>query len=138
MTTSQMTLTHNGTTYDAVPGRINRTYLGFHEHHMRMVAELGIAFETSYINTGDYALDQRGPGTEPAVGTAFGMEYVMNILRAAGSDTWEGLNGCRIMVLFEAGSDPWGRHAVGLARQDGSKHTFIFQDLADSWKAREN
>lgn len=138
MTTPELPLTHNGTAYTAVPGRIERTFLGFHTNHLRMVA-VGISLpDSGYINTGDYVPDQNVPGEDSALGKAFSMDYVTHVLLAAGSDTWEGLKGSRVLVLFNAASiDGHGQPALGLARLDGS-HVVIFQDLADSWKAREN
>lgn len=136
MTTQATAIDHNGTTYTAVPGKIGRTYLGFHEHY-RMVAELGIELPGSgYINIGDYSLNQGGPGEAPSAGTAFGMDYVMHVLRAVGSDAWEDLKGSRILILFKADSeDGMGLPALGLARIDGT-HVVVFSELSASWEGR--
>lgn len=138
MTTSLQDLSHNGRLYTALPGTIKRTSLGFHVHHRRVVAELGIDLpDSGYINTADYVLDERVPGTLEAEGSAYGMDYIMRILRAAGSDTWEGLKGRQVLVLFEAGSvDGMGLPALGIASLDGSR-VLIFREHADIWKARE-
>lgn len=131
MTTSTQTIIHNGTAYDAVPGTIARTRLGFHPHHLRTVAELGISLPgNGFANTGDYVLDQAvdGGGSK---GTAYGLDYILHILRAANASSWEELNGCELLVLF-ADADAWGRQALGLARTDGS-HVFVFAEHSKHW-----
>ena len=135
MTTSHLTLEHKGTAYTAIPGKIGRTNLGFHVHHRRVVAELGISLpDCGYINTADYVLDEKVPGNPEAEGSAYGMDYIMGILRAAGCDAWEHLIGSRVLVLFA--TEEFGQPALGLARADGA-NAFIFREHADHWKGRE-
>lgn len=125
-----LSLNHNGTTYTAVPGTIIQTMLGFHGNHGALVT-LAISLpENDFFSTGDYVLDRRVPGAAPSVGTAFGMDYILHILRAANTELWENLEGCSVLVLFPADSSERFR-AYGLARTDGT-HAFNFAELSES------
>lgn len=127
-------LNHNGTTYAAVPGTIIQTMLGFHGNHGTL-ATLAISLpEDDFLSTGDYILDQRGPGGAHSVGTAFGMDYILHVLRAANTELWEGLEGRSVLVLFKAEGTERFR-AYGLARTDGT-HAFNFAELSASWEDR--
>lgn len=127
-----LSLTHNGTAYTAVPGTIIQTMLGFHGNHGTL-ATLAISLpEDDTFSTGDYILDKHRPGGGPSVGTAFGMDYILHILRAANTELWETLEGCSVLVLFKADSTERFR-AYGLARTDGT-HAFNFAELSAGWE----
>lgn len=129
-----LSLNHNGTTYAAVPGTITGTMLGFHGNHGTL-ATLGISLpENDSFSTGDYILDQHRPGGGPTAGTAFGMDYILHILRAANTELWENLEGRSVLVLFKADGTERFR-AYGLARTDGTA-AFNFAELSESWDER--
>lgn len=117
------------TTEVKVIGKIVSTFLGANEDSRgiltaTLVVEHGGSIGTS--NVGGYNLGSRN--------TAFGMQFVRHLLRAAGAESWEQLVGRTVFVIREG--DEWGR-AIGienLPTEPGER--FIFSELADQYAGR--
>jgi len=73
-------------------GKIEYTHLGFEDHGI-MSFMIGFDFGTSGQGFGGYALDNYDKEVEKRIGTAYGMEAIMRILRATGVEKWEDLVG---------------------------------------------
>lgn len=113
-----------------VIGKIASTFLGANEDShgiltATLVVEHGGSIGTSHI--GGYNLGSRN--------TAFGMQFVRHLLRAAGAESWEQLVGKTVFVIRQR--DEWGR-AIGienLPTERGGR--FIFDELADQYADRD-
>lgn len=133
--TIKISIEHNGKTYAAEVATIKSTSLGENDRGF-----FTAGFELSGDGWGvwaggDYALDGKPEGSGTGrTSTAYGMDYVRQLLRVAGVSRWEKLVGQRIYALAE-GSGGWGSQNVGLANIDTGK-VFIYQEHADEWKDR--
>lgn len=84
---------------------------------------------------GDYALDGAPEGDSyERTSTAYGMDYIRQLLRVVGVERWEHLIGKRVYALSK-GSGGWGSRNVGIANIDTGK-AFIYREHADMWKDR--
>lgn len=136
MSKTAISVEHNGTEYKAVLAIIRSTFLGIQDHGI-MTAQLNCEWGSSSIATGSYALD--GPvkddqGRTHRVGSAFGMDHVIQIMATVGVSEWEKLPGHNVLVLFDQ-SRPDGP-TVGIANISGPK-VLIYQEHCDSWKDKE-
>lgn len=80
--------------------RIESTMLGIEDHGI-MTAMLHVSYGGSGQGIGGYAFDQYEEETGKRAGTAFGTEWIMNVLRVAHVDEWEKLKGKYIIILNE-------------------------------------
>ena len=81
------------------------------------------------IGVGGYGMDSPNPTRSLSrIGTAYGMEWIMRVLRTVGVETWEKLPGSRVLVLF-ADSNHLGTTAAGIANID-SGNALIFKEMA--------
>lgn len=106
---TELTLMHSE------PAKIIGTFLGFHDHHGRFTAELVVNYGGSSQRVGGYVLD--GPT---------GAAFIQGILKAAGVDSWEKVNGRVVQVIQDR---EWGR-VLGLEPmkfEPGER--FLFADL---------
>lgn len=134
-------LTSNGTVYRARRAVIERSHFGLSDHGGVMTIELSL----SYVDGGSgmsvfggYALDARREGGGKRQATAYGMDFAMKVLDAAGVTSWEDVRGKVCLALFAA-ADPqgdeddfWGTHPVGIAALEGD-HILIGEDHAAFW-----
>lgn len=134
-------LTSNGTTYRARRAVIERSHFGLSAHGGVMTIELSL----SYVDGGSgmsvfggYALDAPCAGGGSRRATAYGMDFAMKVLDAAGVTSWEDVRGNVCLALFAA-ADPqgneddfWGTHPVGIAALEGN-HVLIGEDHAALW-----
>jgi hypothetical protein len=124
--------------------KITSTALGYEDHGI-LSCVLIVDYGGSGQGVGGYALDTPIRDANDKFlrreGTAFGMEFVARIIRACGVDEWEDVKGRTIFVLqdLEEGQVAWGNSKVlgieNLPTERGEQ--FIFQDLVDEFKARE-
>lgn len=129
-TTIETTLTRDGVRYHGEYATIEHTMLGFEDHGM-MTAQLGLAGHGWGQAAGGYRLDEPAPGGG-TVGTAFGMDQVMQVLRVAGVSSWESLKGSQVLVLR---LDDTGGPILGLASTDGTR-VLVFAEHAGAWADR--
>lgn len=126
---------YDGKTYTAEPMIIKSTYLGNGEDSRGILStSLTCQGGSTGISVGGYALDAYDKEEKRRVGTAFGLDHVLEILRVVGVESWEKLVGQQVLVLFESG-DGWGSTALGIAHPIEDR-VLIFQDHAQSWKAK--
>lgn len=114
--------------------KITSTMLGIEDHGI-FTAMLYVEYEAgSGQGIGGYTLDQPHRDANDKfvgrVGTAYGMQFIMGMLKAVGVDAWEKLTGQMIYVLRE--SDSCGARVLGIQGLEfGGKHEpFVFDSFA--------
>lgn len=126
-------MTVSGVLCNARPATILSARLGEAKHPGRIALTMEIRFSDDTRSTGEVFLDTVPlPGTA-SEGTAFGMDCIIHVLRAAKAASWLGVHGAQVTALQPSK----GRtlRVIGLAGTDGSD-AFLFQELADDWTAR--
>ena len=129
-----LTLEHNGTKYSAEINIIKSTRLGTEDHGI-FTAMLMCEGAGTGVGVGGYSLDTPAPERKPGssrVGTAFGMEWLMRVMRIVGVESWEKLPGQRVLILFPETSSHLGLSPVGIANIDTGK-ALIFSELANEF-----
>ncbi|WP_159795770.1 hypothetical protein [Puerhibacterium puerhi] len=138
MTNRTITIEHNGKTYTGHIGTIKSTSLGM-EGHGVWVAFLHTEWLGGGVGVGGYVLDTPQEAAEDEhkrrIGTAFGMDHVMQIVETVGVDTWEQLTGRQVIVLFE-GDGGWGAQSKGIAGLVNDK-VLILDEHAQAWRDGE-
>jgi hypothetical protein len=119
--------------------KITDTFLGW-EDHGRLTVVLTVDYGGSAQGVGGYALDE--PLFEDGrfvrrVGTAYGMEFVAQVMRACGVDRWEAVKGRTVYVLqdLDEGDLSWGTSKVlGIEPLPTERGVpFIFDDLVEDF-----
>lgn len=130
MTTINTTLTHEGVEYLAEIAVIERVDLGPEDHG---IFTLNIAFAGASGSWGqgfgDRALDSYDETTRKRHGSAYGMDYLIEVTKVAGR-----LTEARGNRLFVLRTEPYGA-IEGIATLDGDR-VFIAQAHADKWFAK--
>ena len=111
--------------------KIRRAYLGVEDHGI-LACSIDFDFGGSGQGTGCYCLDEpihdedgKFIGRE---GTAYGMQFVAAVMRAAGVESWDKLEGRTVFALRD--SEGWGGKIIGIAplpTEHGEE--FLFEDL---------
>lgn len=81
-------------------GKVKETYLGIEDHGL-MTAVIDLDYGGSIQGAGMYRLDCWHEETQRSWGTAFGMEFIMRLLKAFGVRRWEELKGRTVYALVE-------------------------------------
>jgi hypothetical protein len=111
--------------------RVERVTLGYEDHGI-FTCMLTLNYGLSGQGAGGYALDR--PGDDGRVGTAYGMEFIIRVMRACGVDEWSQIKGRTIMALRE--SDRYNARIVGLAPLPTEPgEPFIFDELREMAEA---
>lgn len=81
---------------------ISRTTLGYEDHGI-LSAYVGLDYGGSVQSFGGYALDKYDAGLKRRIGTAYGTEFIIRVLRVLGVDSWEKVKGqhCRARASTE-------------------------------------
>ena len=119
--------------------KITSTHLGWEDHGILTVMLTVEYGGGACQGIGGYALDmpvRNDSGKfEGRYGTAYGMEFIARVMRAAGVRKWEDLRGRTIFVLQDL---PEGDTALGTSRVVGIENLpteqgerFVFADLAN-------
>jgi hypothetical protein len=77
--------------------RIRKASLGIEDHGI-MTCMLYLDYQGSAQGFGGYSLDTYDDTVKRRVGTAYGMEWIIRLLRAVGVDNWEDLVGQNVRV----------------------------------------
>ena len=134
-------LTSNGTVYRARRAVIASSHFGLSDHGGVMTIELSLSYLDGGSGTsvfGGYTLDAPRAGGGKRQATAYGMDFAMKVLDAAGVFSWEDVRGTACLALFAA-ADPqgdeddfWAMHPVGIAALEGD-HILIGEEHAALW-----
>ncbi|ALY10864.1 hypothetical protein WILDE_82 [Arthrobacter phage Wilde] len=123
----ETTATVNGVEYRLEVATIEATELGENDHGM-IDAGLRLRMRSTGIVFGGYRLDH--PTDNGPEGTAWGLQYLMEIMKVVGVDRWEKLVG-RQVYFMEPADRGWD---VGIASLDGTRY-FIPKAHLDKWEA---
>lgn len=123
MSNRKVTVEHFGVEYTGELATIKSTMLGYEDHGV-FSAYLECEWAGAGVSVGGYFLDT--VTDVGRVGTAFGLDQIIQILRTVGVGKWEALKGHPLIVLFADG------RAVGIAGTTNDK-VLIFQEHADKW-----
>lgn len=85
--------------------KISSTHFGYEDHNI-LTCWLNLDFGSSGQGFGGYSLDSYDKSQEKRIGTAFGLEFIANIIDVVGVQSWEELKGQLIRVKKE---DEFGR-----------------------------
>ena len=121
------TLTHNGVEYDAQIATIEDTLFGEEDHGIWTVI-LYFAAGGWQQGTSARGLDQWDDEQQRRIGSAFGMDHVMAIVRTLGCRNWENVKGLRCLVLRKRA---YGL-IEGIADLEGER-VLIFDEHAAAW-----
>ena len=122
--------------YEGEIAKIKGTHIGFEDHGFYSV---NVDFEMPGAGqgTGHYALDVHDPDSPwGRTGTAAGMTFVIEFIKALGGGEWENLKGKTCMVLRAKG-DRYGK-IVGVENLPTERgHRFIFSEVFDWFREKE-
>lgn len=130
-------ITHNDVEYVGEIGVIRSTRLGYEDHGIfTAMIDLSFGGGSTGQGAGFMCLD-RGYKPDPddyktiRVGTAYGLDHIMQIMRTVGVENWEDLKGKQVIALRES---RWGSI-------DGLAHTLndnvlVFKEHAEQFKAQ--
>jgi hypothetical protein len=138
--TRTITVEHGGTSYAGQLAKIDSTMLGREDHGI-LTAFLYCSWHGGGVGVGGFALDrfERAEGSEvrgERVGTAYGLDHLVQLMRTVGVDSWEKLPGEQVIVLFD-GDGMIGSRAVGIASVLDETRVLILSEHAEAWQARE-
>lgn len=125
------TVEHGGTTYYGRVAAITSTHLGKEDHGI-LSAYLTCQGDGWSISVGGYALDTYDRERDRRIPTAYGLDHLVQIMRAVGVDRWESIPRTRVLVLFTSPS-ALGATAVGIAHIQDDERVLIFADHAAEW-----
>jgi hypothetical protein len=128
---------HNGTTYYGDVMKIKGTRLG-NEDHGILTAWVDCAGDRSGIGVGGYSLDDPVKVDDSIVRepTAYGLDFLVQVMKVVGVSYWEKLPGNHVVVLFER-EGSWGQTACGIANVVDDDKIMIFKEHYEQWAAKE-
>lgn len=132
-----ISIEHDGVPYKAHVATIRSTRLGWQDHGI-FTADVQLEWDGGGVSVGGYSLDT--PEKDAAgkhlgrVGTAFGLDQVMQIVKIVGVENWESLKGKQVYVLF-APDGGWGSTAAGLANLSSGK-ALILKEHSEAWREK--
>jgi hypothetical protein len=109
--------------------KITSAFLGWEDHGI-FTCVLMVDYGHSGQGIGQYALDGYDDESGRRIGTAFGTEFLMRLMRACGVQDWNKLVGRTVYVVKE--SDGWNAKVLGiepLPTEPGER--FMFDELRD-------
>lgn len=128
---------HNGKDYLGEIGSIRSTRLGYEDHGI-FTASIDIYFGGGATGQGaGFMRLDRGYRPDPndyktiSVGTAYGMDHIIQIMRAVGVETWEALTGKQVIALR---NDSYGT-IEGLANTLND-NVVVFKEHAEQFKEK--
>ena len=93
--------------------KINSTSLGYEDHGI-FTFYLNLEYDGSGQSAGGYALDKYIKEKDTRIGTALGMQLIIEILKVLDVDTWENIRGKYIRVKSD-----WNKvYAIGNLLKD--------------------
>jgi hypothetical protein len=127
-----LSISHGGKEYTGYLATIKSTMLGWEDHGI-LTAYLMCEWPSSGIGVGGYCLDETtGTPKYDRVGTAYGLDHIMHLIKTVGVNKWEDIPGKHVVVLFE-GRGGTGGIAAGIAHATNDK-IFICEEHAALWR----
>ena len=107
--------------------KIERVSLGYEDHGI-FTCMLHLDFGGSGQGAGGYALDAFDEESGQRRGTAYGMEWIIRVMRACGVDEWSDVKGKTVLCLYE----PDGYFPVGIKPLPTERgEQFIFDQIKE-------
>jgi hypothetical protein len=134
----QIIIEHEGETYYGYLAQIDKTSLSYEDHGI-LTAWVTTSWPGGGVTVGGYCLDQpkdRDSRDYSRVGTAYGLDYLICIMKTVGVEEWESLPGQKVIVLFDSPSTA-GLQAKGIAGVLNDE-IFIPRKHADQWLTKEH
>lgn len=134
----QIIVEHGGKEYRGEIMTIDSTHLGWQDHG---IFDLMLHCSGDGIGTGvgGYALDEPVRDADGNFierrATAYGHDFIIQIMKTVGVSEWEKLRGKQIVVLYLGGSSGLDRIAAGIAHPIEEDKIFIFQEHVENWQA---
>ncbi|GAB2906791.1 hypothetical protein GCM10027047_01270 [Rhodococcus aerolatus] len=133
----RITVSHNGADYAGQLMTIKSTRLGWEDHGI-LTASLVCEYPGGGVSVGGHCLDEckRDADGRPVypsdrLGTAYGLDHVMQIMLTVGVERWEKLPGSLVIVL-STGTGGLGSMSVGIAGVQNDR-VLILKDHAEAW-----
>jgi len=117
---------------------IEKTALGDDNDHGLFGASLMLKGDGTGVTFGGYCLDGRpkkdqdGRRTGDRVPTAYGMDFIVQIMKVCEVSRWEQLPGTTILTLWDM-EVHWGSSVKGIANLHGTK-VFVPRIHAEQWR----
>lgn len=107
--------------------KIQKTFLGIEDHGI-LTGWLDVDYGSTMQGVGFYTLDTYDPEKKKRIGHSAASDWLLNVLKVAGVDSWEKLPGRHIYVLKE--NDDWHSKIIGIAQiETEGSNEFIFEDV---------
>lgn len=141
MSIMEITIDHEGTKYFGQVVKIEKTTLGYDEDRSIFTSWLHLNGGGWGQGAGGYALDTlaepRSIGVIPPPGgrraTAYGMDFIIQVLKTVGVSLWEEVKGKQVIALYAGDKVHYNNGVVlGIADLSGER-VFIFKDHATEW-----
>lgn len=121
--------------------KIKDTFLGVEDHGV-FTFILDVEYDsgmsqgvgTMILDKPEFENPEEQTGYKSRHGTAFGMEMIMQVIKAVGVKNWEELKGKNIWVLTE--DDTFGDRPIGIQGtfDPGGKRKVMFEDVVNMYK----
>ncbi len=134
MTRGKITLSieHGGKTYYGDVATVKSTHMGDGSNGF-FTAGFELSGDGWGVTAGSaYVLDDKPEaGSHDRQSTAYGMDFIRQLIKVTGAPTWEKCVGRKVIALRETESG-WGSQNVGLANID-TGDAFIYKEHAANW-----
>lgn len=137
MSKTTIVVEHAGIAYSAEVATIKSTFLGIEDHGI-MTAQLNLEWSGPGISSGGWSLDRpiKVGGTQTVrIGSAFGMDQVMAIMKTVGVSQWEKLPGRDVLALFRL-DGPYGS-TVGIASITKQDTVLVYAEHSELFKEKD-
>lgn len=142
--TREFIVRHAGVDYSAHIATIKSTSLTYEDHGILTMYSV-LEWPGGGVSFGGYGLDE--PTFEPPTAdgkrgkfigrkpTAYGLDFILQVMKVAGVDTYERIAGQRVLALFDykANGSTWGAQVQGLAHIDDKDRIFLPKEHVKLW-----
>jgi hypothetical protein len=135
----KITVPYDGIDYSGEVMRITKTALGGSNDHGLFDASLSLSGDGTGVSFGGYCLDARpakdaeGNRSGERRPTAYGMDFIVQIMKVCEVSIWEDLVGKTILTLWDS-EGHWGQSIKGIANLHGTK-VFVPKLHYAQWQA---
>lgn len=130
-----ITLQHNGKEYRGKIGTIYATNLGYLRGDNHLTANLEIRGDWGGVVMGGGYILEHTTQDDQQMGSAYGLDFIMNILKVTQARTWEDIRGKQVVLLYDKlpGNSVLGLGVKGIASLT-SPNIFILEEHQEFWQ----
>lgn len=118
-----ITVTHEGTEYRAIPMTVTSTFLGYEDHGILTFTVNCQSDSGGAVGLGNFSMDTPMRDTDGdivRIPTPYGMMLLIEVMRVVKADSWEKVTGKKVLALVDKGvgvgvADPMTGEAVVFA-----------------------